>query len=466
MRAFLQRYERLVESSTQALAGAALRAHPRRARLRPGRADAPRRAAPLREPPQARTPRALVRGAPRARHRGLHPVRRRAGRGRRARARRRLGGGGRRRGAAAHDPRRQGPRVQGRRRRGRRPRAVAHGRDPLPLRRPLRVQGRPPGTGTRVEHDLVPGRQGDAGARRGGRAAAPLLRRDDARDGPADRLRLGRPLERARRARRRSAGCSGGSGCGRSSTAPRPPAPVEVERGRAARRAADRPLCSRPPGARRGRRPPLGPEPRRASSCSSRAQGRRSRRRAAAARARRDPRAAARSRRAALLQRHLAVRPLRLPLLRRAHRRHAAGAVGARGERATARSRAGLHPTEIGDAVHRLLELVDLGRPRRPCRPSSRSSSAAWYPTVVGGGARRGSSELVAAYTRLGARRRIAGLHGVRPERPFAFELDGRARQRPARRALARGRAGARARLQDERARSAAIRRRSSRRST
>ena len=165
VRAFLQRYERLVESSTQALAGAALRAHPRRARLRPGRADAPRRAAPLREPPQARAPGAVVRGAARPRHRGLHPLRRRAGRRRRARARRGLGGGGRRRGAAAHDPCRQGARVQGRRRRRCRPRALAHRRDPLPLRRALRVQGRPSEHGHARQHDLVPGGQGDAGSR-------------------------------------------------------------------------------------------------------------------------------------------------------------------------------------------------------------------------------------------------------------------------------------------------------------
>ena len=48
-----------------------------------------------------------------------------------------------------------------------------------------------------------------------------------------------------------------------------------------------------------------------------------------AARTRGDPGAAARRRDPALLQRDLALRPLRLPLLRRADRRHAAGALGA-----------------------------------------------------------------------------------------------------------------------------------------
>ena len=118
VRAFLQRYERLVESSTRLLARAALRAHPRRARLRPRRSVAPRRPASLREPAKARAAGAVVRGASWPRHRGVHPLRRRAGGRGRPRARRRLGGGGRRRRAPADDPHRQGPRVQGGRRRG------------------------------------------------------------------------------------------------------------------------------------------------------------------------------------------------------------------------------------------------------------------------------------------------------------------------------------------------------------
>ena len=42
----------------------------------------------------------------------------------------------------------------------------AHRRDPLPLRRSLRVQGCASGHGLTRQHDLVPGRQGDAGTRR------------------------------------------------------------------------------------------------------------------------------------------------------------------------------------------------------------------------------------------------------------------------------------------------------------
>ena len=65
LRAFQQRYERLVAASARRLARAAVRAGRRRARLRPRRARALGRRAPLREPAQARAARALVRGAAR-----------------------------------------------------------------------------------------------------------------------------------------------------------------------------------------------------------------------------------------------------------------------------------------------------------------------------------------------------------------------------------------------------------------
>ena len=144
--------------------------------------------------------------------------------------------------------------------------------------------------------------------------------------------------------------------------------------------------------------------------------------RTAAARARRDPGAAARPRRAALVQRDLALRPLRLPLLRRAHRRHAAGSVGA--APAVATGPGGLHPTEIGDAVHRLLELVDLASPVAPGDVELEALVRGWYPTVSEEEIAR-IGELVRSYTGSALAARIAGLRGVRPERPFAFELDG-----------------------------------------
>ncbi len=240
VRAFQQRYDRLVGGVVTAVARAALRAHRGGARLRPRRAGPPRRAAPLREPPQARPARALVRRAARARHRGLCAFRRRAGGGRRARARCGLGGGRGRCGAVAHDPHGEGPRVQGRRRSGRRPRPQPGRRDPLPLRRSLRLQGRPPRHRLAGRHDLLPGGQGRARARGRGRAAAPLLRRHDARHGQADRVRIGRPRERAPRAHadrvgaraaRARAGAAGGrrrpgrgrEGCGGRRPAHEPP---------------------------------------------------------------------------------------------------------------------------------------------------------------------------------------------------------------------------------------------------
>jgi ATP-dependent helicase/nuclease subunit A len=82
----------------------------------------------------------------------------------------------------------------------------------------------------------------------------------------------------------------------------------------------------------------------------------------------------------------------------------------------------GLHPTEVGDAVHRLLERVDLAAPAPPADLSDLVRE--WYPSVavaeldrIGG--------LVAAYCDSELAARIARLEGVRPERPFAFELDG-----------------------------------------
>ena len=195
LRAFHQRFDRLAELSTKLSLGAALRADRLGARLRPRRARPLGRSPPLREPAQARAPRALVRGAARRGRRGLRPLRLRAGGRRRARARGGCRGGRRRRGAVADDPRGEGARVQGRRGRGRGTRSPASRtrRDPRPLGRSLRLQGRASvdrraprrerlRRGARVEQ-----------ARGGGRASAPLLRRDDARGRPADRLRRDRP---------------------------------------------------------------------------------------------------------------------------------------------------------------------------------------------------------------------------------------------------------------------------------
>jgi ATP-dependent exoDNAse (exonuclease V) beta subunit len=80
----------------------------------------------------------------------------------------------------------------------------------------------------------------------------------------------------------------------------------------------------------------------------------------------------------------------------------------------------GLAATEVGDAVHRLLELVDLRAPEPPDVGQVRS----WYPAVTAEELER-IAAFVASYCGSELARRIAALDGVRPERPFAFEHDG-----------------------------------------
>jgi ATP-dependent exoDNAse (exonuclease V) beta subunit len=82
----------------------------------------------------------------------------------------------------------------------------------------------------------------------------------------------------------------------------------------------------------------------------------------------------------------------------------------------------GLHPTEIGDAVHRLLELVDLARPAPP--GSLAELVRSWYPAVSDDEVEH-VAKLVDAYCGSELARRISSLGHVRVERPFAFELDG-----------------------------------------
>ena len=82
----------------------------------------------------------------------------------------------------------------------------------------------------------------------------------------------------------------------------------------------------------------------------------------------------------------------------------------------------GLHATELGDAVHRLLERVDLARPAPPDELDARVRG--WYPTIDDGELGH-VRDLVAAYCDSALAARIAALEGVRVERPFAFLLDG-----------------------------------------
>ena len=81
---------------------------------------------------------------------------------------------------------------------------------------------------------------------------------------------------------------------------------------------------------------------------------------------------------------------------------------------------AGLKATEIGDAVHRLLELVDLTVPTVPDVSMVRD----WYRDVTDEELARIES-FVTSYCESELAVRIATLAGAVPERPFAFEHDG-----------------------------------------
>jgi hypothetical protein len=91
-------------------------------------------------------------------------------------------------------------------------------------------------------------------------------------------------------------------------------------------------------------------------------------------------------------------------------------------ERLAAPGTTGLAATEIGDAVHRLLELVNL---REPLPPDDLAGLVrGWYPSVTEEEIDR-ISAFVASYCESELAARIASLEGVRTERPFAFLQDG-----------------------------------------
>ena len=80
----------------------------------------------------------------------------------------------------------------------------------------------------------------------------------------------------------------------------------------------------------------------------------------------------------------------------------------------------GLTATEIGDAVHRVLETVDLATPRLPGLDPVRS----WYPHVTEEELER-IGALAEAFCESGLAARVSALDGPRTEVPFAFEHDG-----------------------------------------
>jgi ATP-dependent exoDNAse (exonuclease V) beta subunit len=103
------------------------------------------------------------------------------------------------------------------------------------------------------------------------------------------------------------------------------------------------------------------------------------------------------------------------------YRYYAERVAGLREERGTLPGgEGGLRATEIGDAAHRLLELVDLAAPARPDISIVRD----WYPEVTHDEVER-IEGFVDAYCTSELAARIAQLDGAVPERPFAFEHDG-----------------------------------------
>src|SRR5438876_8528173 len=82
----------------------------------------------------------------------------------------------------------------------------------------------------------------------------------------------------------------------------------------------------------------------------------------------------------------------------------------------------GLAATEIGTAVHRLLELVDLREPSAPAELAEHVRS--WYPTVTDEEIDR-ISGFVRSYCESDLARRVAALPHAHAERPFAFLHDG-----------------------------------------
>ncbi len=84
----------------------------------------------------------------------------------------------------------------------------------------------------------------------------------------------------------------------------------------------------------------------------------------------------------------------------------------------------GLHATEIGDAVHRLLELLPLATPEDPGEAAVAATVREWYPNVRADELERiGAS--VTAYCASGVAVRLAALEDAATERPFVFEHDG-----------------------------------------
>ena len=354
------------------------------------------------------------------------------------RARGGRGGRRHRRHPPADHPRGQGARVQGRRRRRRRSRlACLARRGSLPAGRPPRLQGRAPGDRQAPADDRLRGGEGGGGGGRARRAPPPLLRGDDAGDRPADRVRLDRSAPRV------------------------------------GRRDADR-LGARAPRSRTSSSARETPRSRssvttRGSSCGSTASGRRRPRpRASVGKTRKTQLSLFAAGEAVPLR--IEVPPLpelepvpappeyrirrlsysALALFERcSYRFYAERIAGMRPARRTGEGEPALAATEVGDAVHGLLERIDLAAPGVP--DDFESLVRARYPFATDAELER-IRELTAAY----AASELAPPGSGAPRREGGAAVRVRARRRPLprphRRAARRRGSRPRHRLQDERA--------------
>ena len=104
------------------------------------------------------------------------------------------------------------------------------------------------------------------------------------------------------------------------------------------------------------------------------------------------------------------------------YRFYAERIAGMRPARRAGEGEPALAATEVGDAVHGLLERIDLAAPGVP--DDFESLVRARYPFATDAELER-IRELTAAYAASELARRVAALPGAKAERPFAFEHDG-----------------------------------------
>ncbi len=95
-----------------------------------------------------------------------------------------------------------------------------------------------------------------------------------------------------------------------------------------------------------------------------------------------------------------------------------------RGDRRLNGEQGGLRATEVGDAVHRLLERVDLARPQPPAADELDGLLSVWYADSTTAERER-IAAFVGAYCSSALAGRVAELDGARAEAGFAFEHDG-----------------------------------------